>query len=157
MLVASVADGDSLSAISAQTYKTIRLVHTLTRDSVSDATPELHYREVSWIGNRLLSAKSVKLDGTQTSYATVINATGMGELRAITQFVAASRIGHIKITIDGVLFFDSVVDNAGNGFVNGTKFSCATIIKEFYKSLKVEHKVDTSAAITTIVSYGLEE
>ena len=157
VLVASVADGDSLSAIDETTYKTIRLVHTLARDSVSDATPKLYYREVSWIGNRLLSAKSIKLNGTQTSYATVINVTGRGELRAITQFVAASRIGHIKITIDGVLFFDSVVDNAGNGFVNGTKFSCATIIKEFYASLKVEHKVDSSAAITTIVSYGLEE
>jgi hypothetical protein len=50
ILIASVVDGNSLSAIDATTYKTIRVVHTLTRNSTSDDTPKLHYREVSWLG-----------------------------------------------------------------------------------------------------------
>lgn len=72
----SVADGDSLSAISAQTYKTIRLVHTLARDSVSDATPKLHYREVSWLGAEIDSKYGAVGTGAGSSANTELSITG---------------------------------------------------------------------------------
>jgi hypothetical protein len=78
VLDASLADGDSLSAISAQTYKTIRLVHTLARDSVSDTTPELHYREVSWIGAEIDSKYGAVGTGAGSSANTELSITGGG-------------------------------------------------------------------------------
>lgn len=78
VLIASVADGDSLSTIDAKLYKTIRLVHTLTRVSISDSTPKLHYREVDWIGSEIDSKYGAVGTGTGSSINTELSITGGG-------------------------------------------------------------------------------
>lgn len=104
VLDASVADGDSLSAIDETLYKTIRLVHTLTRNSTSDATPKLHYREVSWLGAELINDKkgySAYIINSTTAYALVGEYSGSGVASLVVQKTTAGNALY-NITIDGV-------------------------------------------------------
>ncbi len=109
VLIASVDDGDSLSAIDATIYKTIRVVHTLTRNSISDDTPKLHYREVSWIGpERVVSTFPIVHQTSSTSLVTAFEkVNGNGELSVVT--VYADYGNYLRMTIDGVVIIDTPV------------------------------------------------
>ncbi len=54
-LISNLNDKDNINTIDARTHKSIRLVHTLTRNSISDPTPKLHYREVTYQGEDYLA------------------------------------------------------------------------------------------------------
>jgi len=119
VLIASVSDGDSLSTIDATTYKTIRVVHTLTRNSTDDDTPKLHYREVSWIGQNkyIPTAFSIgKFQGSinqASGYQVVENITGKGKLKQLNFCCGGlNDNAYIKITKDGVVLYDGAVHTA---------------------------------------------
>lgn len=114
VLISNVSEGQSLATIDAKIYKTLRVVHTLTRASTADASPKLHYRDVSWLGSdhdaligktpRCIALRCTMGDYTDT---TIANITGSGYLLGITAVCPAmdsiySADSTSTLTIDGV-------------------------------------------------------
>ena len=152
VLVASMADGDILSTIDSKTYKTIRLVHTLTRVSTSDTTPELHYREVEWLGHEqelnytLIGCKNVNASTLET----VLTVNGKGKLFNIDSLSNGSYpIAYLEVHIDGALYFSLLA--------NSLITPRLTFEKKFKTTLVIKMQTQTNVSASCIyVTYGAE-
>jgi len=115
VLIASVTDGGDLSGIDTKTYKTLRLVFTLTRVSTSDTTPELHMPFWTWIGSipqafdwTAKTPTYARLKTNSNSLQTVIDVTGEGlAYVAIASADTTDRQGRVVLTVDGAVLDDT--------------------------------------------------
>ncbi len=111
VLIPNISDGGDLSSIDPTQYETLRLVWTLTRDSVEDESPVVYEPFWSWLGvdKKSIANKEVEqyfsfvyLTTTRTTLISVNNKGGRA-CAFISGFSSGSAFtGTLYLTIDGV-------------------------------------------------------
>ena len=112
VLIPNIADGGDLSSIDPTQYETLRLVWTLTRDSVEDESPVVYEPFWSWLGvdKKSIANKEVEqyfsfvyLTTTRTTLISVNNKGGRACAFISGFFSSGSPFtGTLYLTIDGV-------------------------------------------------------
>lgn len=122
VLIPNIADGGDLSSIDPTQYKTLRLVWTLTRNSVEDESPVVYEPFWSWLGGNDvfdLSGKTPiasKIEMTAAgAYQTVIEVTGSGvAVIGLYNNSTTSQSVQVKITVDGTILQDDTISVRNN-------------------------------------------
>jgi hypothetical protein len=115
VLIPNIADGGDLSSIDPTQYETLRLVWTLTRDSVEDESPELHEPSWSWLGGSSvfdLSEKTptfVRFQTNLNTLQTVVDVEGGSGVAvvAVKSSDSTTRNARVVITVDGKILDDT--------------------------------------------------
>lgn len=112
ILIPSITDGGDLSSIDPTQYKTLRLVWTLTRNSVEDESPVVYEPFWSWLGGETadewLSGSFVTGVSPKTSHQAnnIVDIEGSGYLISIVLTTTTSTI--LAFQIDGGEIYEIV-------------------------------------------------
>ena len=152
VLIPNIEDGGDLSSIDPTQYKTLRLVWTLTRNSVEDESPELHEPFWSWLGGVEKEIYDTPTHTTtSSSYVTVLEKTTPGMLLAISNESPGTTTSRLKITIDETVIRDDLANSTFFSPSGGSKY---IIYTKNFNILKVEHATSSSGQKSiTYVSY----
>jgi hypothetical protein len=116
VLIPSISDGVDLSSIDPTQYETLRLVWTLTRDSVEDESPVVYEPSWAWLGGSSsvfdLSEKTptfIRFQTNSSALQTVVDVEGGSGVAvvAVRSSDTQTRNARVVITVDDKILDDT--------------------------------------------------